>query len=271
MIIASSLIAALAVMLASLAGAVFIRKELGRWMHRYLRYLVTFSAGVFLAIVFHLIVEVFHEAADVSWVSLVGWIAFGALLVEVLSHLIPGAHHHHGETEHDHTHSHIDARRMLLGDAMHNVSDGLILVPAFLADIRIGIATALGIFIHELVQEVSEFFVLKEAGYTVKQALVRNFIVSSTILVGVGLSLAAVEIESLEMPLIAFSAGGFLYIILRDLLPHSVHSIRKGNNFAKHIAAGILGVLVMFGITALIPHEIEEDTLPGSESIALES
>lgn len=257
MIIIYSIISALVIMLASLSGAVFIRKEFGSWMHKYLKFLVTFSAGVFIAIVYHLIGEVFHES-EASWVSIAGWIALGAILTEILSHLIPHAHHHHGEKEHDHAHSALDARRMLLGDAMHNISDGILLVPAFIVDVRIGLITAIAILIHELVQEVSEFFVLKEAGYTNKQALVLNFLVSTTILLGIAISFAVSSIESLEAPLIAFSAGGFIYIVVRDLIPHGMRSVRKHGNALKHAVALAAGIVIMFALAALLPHEPAE-------------
>lgn len=228
-------------------------------MKKNLKYLVTLSAGVFIAIVYGLLEEVIGHG-EAPWYSILGWIALGVLVVEILSRLIPKAHHHHGDHHDDHPHGKIEARRMLLGDAMHNIADGLLLVPAFIADIRLGIFTAFAIFAHELVQEISEFFVLKEAGYTNKQAFIRNFMVSGTIFIGVALSLIVTSIEVLEIPLLCFAAGGFIYIILRDLLPHTILSIKKENgSTTKHFAVGLIGILVMIFVSVVIPHEHPEE------------
>ena len=247
---------ALLIMLASLSGAVFLSEKRNLWLKKNLRYLTTLSLGVFVAITYHLLSEIFHEST-IPWFSILGWIALGVLVVEVLSRFIPDAHHHH-HGEHDHGHSKIDARRMLLGDALHNIGDGLILVPAFLADVHLGIFTAFAVFSHELIQEISEFFVLKEAGYTTKQALTRNFIVSSTIFIGISLSLVASSIEALHIPLLCFSAGGFIYIISRDLLPHTVSSIKNKGGFLKHLLVGVLGILIILFVNTVLPHEHEE-------------
>lgn len=260
MIILQVLGAAFVIMLASLSGAIFMSGRISRWLIPRLPYLVTFSAGVFLAIVYGLISEIMDHGAP--WLSILGWVALGVVGVEILSRIIPKAHHHHGVDMHDHEHDRLDARRMMLGDAMHNMADGLILVPAFLVDIRIGIVTTIGIFAHELVQEISEYFVLRQAGYTLRQALGYNFLVSSTILVGVLLSLTVASAPILELPLLGFSAGGFIYIIMRDLLPHTILMGRRQRSMREHIVAGCIGVVCMLLLTHIIPHEpVEAHTL----------
>lgn len=255
------ILGALLIMLASLAGVIFLSEKRNLWLKKNLKYLTTLSLGVFIAITYHLFGEILHESSA-PWFSILGWIALGVLVVEILSRFIPDAHHHH-HGEHDHDHSKIDARRMLLGDALHNIGDGLILVPAFLADFHLGIFTAFAIFTHELVQEISEFFVLKEAGYTTKEALIRNLFVSATIFIGIGISLVASSVESLHIPLLCFSAGGFIYIISRDLLPHTISSIKNKGGFSKHLFIGISGVLIMLFVNTVLPHEheYEEDNI----------
>lgn len=273
MITTYTIIAGVVIMLASLSGVFFIGQNAGTWIKKNLKYLVTLSAGVFIAIVYGLLSEVIGHG-ETPWYSILGWIALGVVVVEVLSRLIPKAHHHHGDHGDDHTHGKLEARRMLLGDAMHNIADGLLLVPAFIADIHLGIFTAFAIFAHELVQEISEFFVLKEAGYTNRQALLRNFIVSGTIFIGVALSLLAKSVEALEIPLLCFAAGGFIYIVLRDLLPHTVSNIKKEkSSVAKHIAVGLVGILIMMLVGRAVPHEdpLEYDEIGGDHLIGVEN
>jgi zinc and cadmium transporter len=143
---------------------------------------------------------------------------------------------------------------MLSGDAVHNIADGIVLVPAFLIDVWVGVGTAVAIFLHEFVQEIAEFFVLKEAGYTTRQALIRNFAVSATILIGVLLAFFAVSIETLEAPLLAFAGGGFTYVILRDLLPSIIRSVQSGHRVAYFILAAVIGAGLLSSIQAITPH-----------------
>lgn len=259
MITTYAIISAVVIMFASLSGALFVGRSSAAWMKRNLKYLVTLSAGVFIAIVYGLLSEVVHKEGA-PWYSVLGWIALGVVVVEILSRLIPKAHHHHGDHEGDHLHGRLEARRMLLGDAMHNIADGLLLVPAFMADVWLGIFTAFAIFAHELVQEISEFFVLKEAGYSDREALTRNFIVSGSIFIGIAVSVLATSVEVLEVPLVCFAAGGFIYIIVRDLLPNTIaYTKKEKNSTLSHVAVGLLGILTMAFVSYIVPHEHPEE------------
>jgi zinc and cadmium transporter len=258
-------IAAFLVMLVSLIGVVFVWNSAGEWLKKNMRYLVTFSAGVFIIVSYSL----FTESLELSnnFVLVIFGVLLGAGLLEVVTRLIPDTHHHHG-TEDDHGHSGIDARRVLLGDAVHNVIDGILLVPAFLIDIRFGIVTTLAILLHEAVQEISEFFVLRQAGYSTSHALTMSFIVSSTILVGAVFGTFVSTATALIPALISFAAGAFLYVVFRDLLPSTMRTIVKNGNAGTHLIAGVLGILVMFGMNIFVP---EPDAGTTTEEPAVEA
>lgn len=249
--IVTILIAAFAVMLASLTGVIFVWNSFGTFLQRNLRYLVSFAAGVFIIVSYSLFSEALELSPNTLFIILGG--ILGAATLEFVTRLIPTTHHHHG-TENDHEHTRTDARRVLLGDAVHNIADGMLLVPAFIVDIRFGIATTFAIFLHEAVQEISEFFILKQAGYSTIRALTLNFLVSATILLGVGFGLFVASVPALMPALIAFAAGAFLYVVFRDLLPSSIRAIVRNDSAGKHLAAAALGVLVMFGVNAATPH-----------------
>lgn len=248
--ITSVFISAFIVMLASLVGVIFVWKQFGKWVEQHLSYLVSFSIGVFLVVIYNLGLEAVEMELTLG--MFIGWAVLGVVVLELGGRLIPKAHHHH-EFEHDHPHTRVDARRMLLGDAIHNIGDGILLVPAFLVDIRIGIATTTAVFLHELVQELSEFFVLRDAGHSTKKALVLNFLVSSTILMGVVLSLyVSSYAERFVGLLIAFAAGGFLYVVFRDLLPNTFTCMKKQGSIVLHLLAIILGLVVMFAVGLIV-------------------
>jgi zinc and cadmium transporter len=256
MIVIFSLFAALSVMVASMAGVLFTSRYVSLWINARLTYLATFSAGVLSVLVFHLVEESLHGADTLLIAALP--IVCGFLALEILHRLIPGDHHHHEST--DHTHSDVDGRRVLLSDSVHNITDGFLIVSSFIADWRIGIGATIGILVHEVVQEVSEFFVLRHAGYSSARALVLNFLSSSTILIGVGLALFFARAEHLLSVLTGLAAGGFLSVVTRDLVPSAIRAARDGGTWMKHITAFIVGCAVMTTISLLAPHADETHT-----------
>jgi zinc and cadmium transporter len=268
------LASAFVIMLASLTGAVFAWKVLGEWLSSRLRYLIALAAGVFSVVVYGLMSEVIHYEG-ITPGAIIAFL-LGGIVLEIITRLLPkGTHHHHGP--HHHTHSGLDARRMLIGDGVHNIHDGIILVPAFMVSPVVGFGTAVGILLHELVQEVSEFFVLRQAGYSVRKALLMNFLVSATILIGVGLAVVLTTVESLVYPLVAFSAGGFLYIILRDLVPSIVRHAHEEKQAVRDTLLFLVGVALMALVSVLVPHahhegedEQHEYLLPEGFEIVLE-
>lgn len=248
--------AALIVMLASLIGVVTIWHRLGEVIERNLSVLVSFSAGVFLLIVYALAAETLEHAATTSLG--VAFVALGIALALVLFRSMPGFHHHHDSHTEEHTHSPIDTRRILVSDAVHNLGDGILLAAAFAVNLEVGIITTLSVFLHELVQEVSEFFVLRQGGHSVRKALALNALVSSTVLVGaIGGYFLLETFEQLEAPLIGIAAGMLLVVVVHDLIPHSIRSSHQSARYGKHLAWFALGALLMWSLSTFAGHEVE--------------
>jgi len=170
------------IMLASLVGVFSVWRRAGRAIERNLNLLVSFSAGVFIVIAYQLGIEVVEHSATLG--SGLVWIVIGLLTVWLLFKFLPSSHHHHDEASETHPHSRLDARRIMASDALHNLGDGILLATSFAVSSSLGMLTALSIFVHELVQEISEFFVLRQAGYSTKSALILNFAISATVLLG---------------------------------------------------------------------------------------
>jgi len=232
------------VMAVSLVGVVFTLGPARTWFEKNLSFLVSFAGGVFLVTAGALTLEVF-EIADAWWQG-AGLIVLGYMLALLLHKLLPETHHHHGTECHR---THRKARKLIVGDAIHNIADGIVLVVAFSVSPALGLGVLLSVVIHEALQEVSEFFVLRQAGYSVKKALMINFAVSSTILVGVALGYLALASHELEVLLLALSAGFFFNVVLHDLLPkRSEH----GASWLTQIAVVVAGVLVMAGAQWLV-------------------
>lgn len=235
------------IMFASLIGAISVWKNLGSFIEKNLHYLVSFSAGVFIIITYELSSEAIEFGASV-------WIVVGIIASFIIFKLLPDFHHHE-ESITGHNHSKIDARRVIVSDAIHNIGDGILLTAAFSVSITLGIVTTLSIFIHELIQEISEFFVLKQAGFETKKALIINFITSSTILIGaVGGYFLLEKFEMIEAPLLGITAGSFFLIVAHDLIPHSISSITEKSHVLKHLSWFILGAILIALANMAIPH-----------------
>lgn len=265
-------LAGILVMLASVAGVLFSWRVFGTWLPARLRYLVALAAGVFVVVIYGLVEEVLHEGVHLE--ALLAFLA-GGVLLEAVTRLLPhNTHHHHGPAS-DHHHSHLDARRLLIGDAIHNMHDGLVLVPAFLVSPAVGFGTTFGVLLHELVQEIAEFFVLREAGYSVRKALLLNLAASATIMFGIAGSLYAVSFEEIAHLLVPFSAGGFTYILLRDLVPSIVRHSKSEGTAIPYLLSFVAGAVLMFVVTLAVPHEHEEYDeelpLPDGFGLAYES
>ncbi len=207
--------------------------------------LVSLSAGALMGGAFlHLIPESIQEAngADIFIVVLVGFIIF--FIIEKILHW---RHCHDGKCD-VHTFHYMN----LIGDSIHNFIDGLIIAAGFIVSIPLGFTTTVAIVAHEIPQEIGDFGVLIYGGFEKKKAIILNFIVASTIVIGgvVGYFLSNL-IEKSVYILLAFAAGGFIYIAATDLIPE----IKKEVNIKKSITTMfifILGILFMWLIKIIL-------------------
>ena len=104
---------------------------------------------------------------------------------------------------------------------------------------------------HEIPQEIGDFGVLIHAGFNKVKALVLNYIVATTVILGgiVGY-FASFYVEGVMPYLLPIAAGGFIYIAASDLMPE----IRKESNLKKSIISfGIFlsGIILMYAVKFL--------------------
>lgn len=255
------LLVALLISLTSFAGALLTAKMWRRIFDKEQALIVSFAAGVFLLLGVFLLTEAIELLEPVKVALYFGG---SLLLFHILSLIWPEHHHHHGEEEckqhsHDYQNSAM-ASRMLVSDGVHNIADGLILVPAFMAGTEFGLITAFGIWVHELVQEVAEYAVLRRSGYSVKKALTLNFFSSLTIFIGIIMALTLVGLaKGVEGPLAAIAAGSFLYVSLKDLIPHSVRHSHRVKRYGQHAAAVLVGAALIVILNVWFGHGHVDD------------
>ncbi|MEX0933963.1 MAG: ZIP family metal transporter [Candidatus Paceibacterota bacterium] len=263
------LLYSLGIMVVSLTGVILLWGNAGRLIERNLSFLVSFSAGVFLVVTYLLASETIEGAASTTEGLL--WIIAGVVGVWLLFKILPEMEHHH---EGVHSHSKIDPRRILMSDGIHNVADGILLAASFIVSSSLGMIAALSIFIHELLQEISEFFILRAGGYSIKRALSLNFLVSGTILIGaLGGFFLIDSFEVLEIPLLGIASGSFLVVVLSDLIPHSLHHAKMHMQQIQHIVWFLLGIMLMVFISTSFAepeHGHEEELDHENQTIVVE-
>jgi zinc and cadmium transporter len=212
-------------------------------LDRILLLLVSLSAGALMGGAFiHLLPEASKslESSSVYGTVLFSFVAF--FFVEKLFHW---RHCHKGQCK-VHTFGYMN----LCGDAVHNFIDGLVLAATFIADVRLGVVTTLAIALHEIPQEIGDFGVLLYAGFKKSKALVANFMVALTVVVGGIVGYFLSFSEHFIVYLLSFAAGGFIYIAASDLMPE----IRKEQGLKKSLASFgmfLVGILIMFLVTFL--------------------
>uniref|UniRef100_A0A8D0HP90 Solute carrier family 39 member 10 n=1 Tax=Sphenodon punctatus TaxID=8508 RepID=A0A8D0HP90_SPHPU len=142
-------------------------------------------------------------------------------------------HHKHSHHSHGHCHSGKDLKdtgianiawMVIMGDGIHNFSDGLAIGAAFSAGLTGGISTSVAVFCHELPHELGDFAVLLKAGMTVKQAIVYNLLSAMMAYVGMLIGTAVGQYaNTITLWIFAVTAGMFLYVALVDMLPEMLH------------------------------------------------
>jgi zinc and cadmium transporter len=242
MILLPILLATVIIVLLSLVGSIGLLTQIKRFKLD-LMPLVSLSAGTFFGGAFlHLLPEALEvsEASSVLLSVMIAYIAF--LSIESLLHW----HHCHQDDHHTHSFGYIN----LLGDGVHNFIDGLVLATAFVTDFKLGVATAIAIAVHEIPQELSDFGVLIHAGFAKKKALMLNFLVAMSVVVGAVVGYLIGDTEKFIAVLIPFAAGGFIYIATSDLIPQikNKESLRQN---VTYISFFIVGILIMYGLTFL--------------------
>ncbi|MEM2956255.1 MAG: ZIP family metal transporter [Candidatus Pacearchaeota archaeon] len=233
------LIATFLVSLISLIGIITLslKKKL---INRILILIIPFAAGALIGGAFlHLIPEASEKISYflISLFTLLGFTLF--FLIEKLFHW---RHCHKGECK-VHTFSYL----ILIGDAIHNFIDGLIIAASFILSYPIGIASTIAIALHEIPQEIGDFSILVYGGIKIKRALLFNFFSALTAILGGIIGFFISESTNLAIFMLPIAAGGFIYIASSDLLPE----LRKEKKLDKSIIDFIIfliGIAFMFFI-----------------------
>ena len=185
--------------------------------------LVSFAIGALLGAAFLEVIPNAFENADPHAVALA--ILGGICAFFLLEKLMLWRHSHDGQSEdreaHGEAHDHGRSGMMIVvGDAVHNFVDGLLIAAAFMQSTELGVITALAIVAHEIPQEVGDFMILLHSGYSRAKALAMNLLSSAATLVGGVLGYFTLRAVEQWVPvLLGVVAASMIYVAVADLIP----------------------------------------------------
>jgi len=209
-------------------------------LKKILIYMVSFAAGALLGDAFlHLLPESIEAWFTITTALRILWGIVFWLITEKVLHW---NHCHMPITKH---HVHTFAIMNLVGDFVHNIIDGLIIGASYLVNIPTWIATTIAVILHEIPQEIGDFWVLIHWGFSKRKAIFMNLMTALSAIIGLIIALVlAWRISNIEWFLLPFAAGSFIYIAGSDLIPE-LHKENKTWQAIMQILTFIAGIAVM--------------------------
>jgi len=219
-----------------------------------LPHMVSFAIGTLLGAAFlGLLPHALESPASPGAHDIMKTTLIGILTFFMLEKLVIWRHCHtvecevHGSDDHQHEHTTPAGTLVLVGDAVHNFVDGILIAAAFMTDIHLGVVTALAVAAHEIPQEVGDFAILIESGFSRAKAFAFNIIASLTTVVGALLAYFSLQtVEAFVPYVLAIAASSFIYVAVADLIPglHKRTEVIESVRQIVLIASGVL--LIVF-------------------------
>jgi zinc and cadmium transporter len=229
----------------AIAGAGLLLAFPAATRKRLVPYLISFASGTLLSAALLCMIPAGIQRVEASRV--LAAVLFGLVLFFILEKLVLWRHCHQHECE---VHGQA-APLILIGDALHNFVDGVVIAAAFLTALPLGITATVAIVAHEIPQEVGDFAILLDSGYSRPRALMLNTLSAAATMPGAVLGYFWLAGASVAMPyVLAVSASSFIYIALTDLVP-TLHRRVSLSHSARQTLLLVAGILTIALIRAL--------------------
>jgi zinc and cadmium transporter len=214
-----------------------------KMLEKVLFVLIALAAGTLLGAAF---LDLIPEAIEEGGEGVLLYVLSGVVAFFILERFVFWHHCHEGKCD-IHAFSYLN----LVGDGVHNFIDGMVIAAAYLTSVPVGIIATIAIIAHEIPQEIGDFGILVYGGFSRLKALFYNFLSAVTAFAGAILTyFFAPYIESSVSVLLAFAAGGFIYIATADLMPELRKELEIKRSFIQ-LALLILGIGVIWTVIRL--------------------
>ena len=223
-------------------------------MVTYADYFVSFAVGTLLGAAFlEIIPHAYELSRDLHQISLI--VLIGILVFFILEKLLVWRHCHGSHCENHSPVVNHDVKKgsiLIVGDCFHNFIDGILISSAFIVDINLGLITALAIIVHEIPQEISNFSILINSGYSLSRTLLMNIVTGCAMILGAILAYFVLnDLEFLIPMILAFAASSMIYVAISDLIP-SLHKKVEIKQTLQQTFSIFLGVLIIYFLHSLI-------------------
>ena len=223
-------------------------------MVNYADYFVSFAVGTLLGAAFlEIIPHAYELSRDLHQISLI--VLIGILVFFILEKLLVWRHCHGSHCENHSPVVNHDVKKgsiLIIGDCFHNFIDGILIASAFIVDINLGLITALAIIVHEIPQEISNFSILINSGYSLSRTLLMNVITGFAMIIGAILAYFVLnDLEFLIPIILAFAASSMIYVAISDLIPSLHKKVEIKQTFQQTFSI-LLGVLIIYFLHSLI-------------------
>jgi zinc and cadmium transporter len=203
--------------------------------------LVSYAAGTLLGAAFMGMIPKALSGAPQKTVSIT--ILAGIIIFFLLEKLLIWRHCHKIDCEVHNASGPI----IIIGDSLHNCIDGVVIAGAFLISTGTGVIASIAVIAHEIPQEVGDFALLLDYGYSRSRALFLNVLSSLTTVAGALAAFLALQVTRSLIPyVLALSSASFIYIALADVMPglQKKYSTRDSLAQMLFIALGLATILV---------------------------
>lgn len=228
---------------------------------KWINILISYAIGALLGAAFLNALPEALELADTPK-QLTFILLLGILVFFILEKLLLWRHCHLSECEaheptlqvvgiHDHGRS---GMMIVLGDTFHNFVDGILIAAAFMADVQLGMVTAIAITAHEIPQEAGDFIILLNSGFTRAKALWLNLLSSAATVFGGLLGYFMLnQLDHLIASILAIAAASMIYVAMSDLIP-SLHKRPEIGVTVQQVTLIILGISTIWLIGLFFGH-----------------
>lgn len=246
-----------AISIAALVGGILLLYKKS-WAMFISKYLISFAIGSLLGVAF---LDLLPEAIELqSAENVLVYALLGIIVFYLGERSLLWYHHHSLEHIVEHRKSHPEEEKahpvgylITIGDAFHNFLDGIVIAASFLVDVKLGFLTSLAVLFHELPQEIGDFAIMLHAKIGRFKVFIYNLLAQLTAVIGALVGFFYLPtFGSFEAGIIAFAAGGFIYIASTDLLPET-HRERRLDKSIIQFALLVLGILTIWYIGQIFP------------------
>ncbi len=217
---------------------------LAGFLQKYTHQLIAYASGIMLTVALLNLIPESLATLESGIFILLGFLGF--LILESFFHW-----HHCADNSCENSRS--LGWLVLVSDAFHNFTDGVLIAAAWMTSPAAGIATTIAVAAHELPQEVSDYIILLHAGFSRLGGAIANLVSGLTAVIGGLIAYGILTTMDTLIPyFLSIAAGGFLYIATVDLLPEVKHHAQERSHVLKHTLLFLLGVATIFFLHPLV-------------------